>query len=61
MTRFVDIYGAAAIMGCLSTIETMEPWQFAAAWKGYEAAHAPPKTRAPSDDQFRAAVARTMH
>lgn len=39
-----------------------EPWQFAAAWRGWKLANVKPTgPKAPSDDEFRRAVERTMH
>lgn len=42
-------------------IDTWEPWQLAAAQRGWMKANSPPKARAPSDEEFRAAIARTVH
>jgi hypothetical protein len=42
-------------------IDRMEPYQFAAQWRGWSEVHAPPKTQAPTAEEFRRAVARTMH
>jgi hypothetical protein len=38
-------------------VDTSEPYQFAAAWKGWERVNIPPKgPGAPSDEEFRRAV-----
>jgi len=43
-------------------IDGWEPYQFVAARRGWIAANCPPQgPSAPTDDEFRAAVARTMH
>lgn len=43
-------------------IDTWEPWQFRAAYRGWREANTPPgKPRAPSAEEFRQAVARTVH
>jgi hypothetical protein len=40
-------------------IDTWEPYQFAAAWKGWQAANLPARgPGAPSDEEFRQAVER---
>ena len=42
-------------------IDGWEPYQFAAAWKGWRAANLPaPGPSAPSDDEFRKAVEGAM-
>ena len=49
-------------MGVAGCLERWEPWQFAAAWQGWKQANAKPKgPKAPSDDEFRRAVAATVH
>ncbi len=49
-------------MGLSATdIDRMEPYQFAAQWRGWSEAHTPPKARAPTAEEFRKAVARTVH
>ena len=44
-----------------SDVDTWEPYQFAAAWRGWRAAHTPPTARPPTDEEYRAAVGRTVH
>jgi hypothetical protein len=40
-------------------VERLEPWQFLAAWTGWREANSPPQgPGAPSEDEFRQAVAR---
>jgi hypothetical protein len=42
-------------------VDRMEPYQFAAAWRGWRTANTTPKARVPSDEEFRLAVAATVH
>lgn len=46
-------------------VDQWEPYQFAAAWRGWKRANTPPKARPPTDEEYRQAVAkalaRTMH
>jgi len=43
-------------------VDAWEPYQFTAAWRGWKAANTPPgKPRAPTDEEYRRAVARTVH
>ena len=45
----------------LVEVDQLEPYQFAAAWKGWRAANLPPEgPSAPSDDEFRQAVERGL-
>lgn len=39
-------------------VDRWEPYQIVAVYRGYKRAHTPPKTKAPSDDQIAAAMAR---
>jgi hypothetical protein len=55
------LYEAATVMGFAAVIDQWEPWQVGAAMRGWRAANCPPKVRAPSDAEFRAAVERTVH
>lgn len=49
-------------MGVADCLPDWEPWQFAAAYRGWKTANsAPSGPRAPSAEEFRAAVARTVH
>ena len=61
-TRFTDIYMAAGAMGYSpADVDTWEPYQFAAAWKGWQAANLPPKgPSAPDADELRRAVERDL-
>ena len=53
---------AAGAMGYSpSDVDTWEPYQFAAAWKGWQAANLPPKgPSAPNADELRRAVERDL-
>lgn len=42
-------------------VDQWEPWQFVAVQRGWIAANSAPRARAPSDDEFRAAVQRHVH
>lgn len=44
-----------------SEVDEWEPYQFAAVYRGWKAANSKPEAKAPSDEDFRAAVARTVH
>lgn len=41
-------------------IDQWEPYQFRAAWEGWKSTKVPPKPRAPSEEDYRAAVSRDM-
>lgn len=41
-------------------VDRWEPYQIMAVYRGYIAAHTQPKAQAPTDEEFRAAVARTV-
>jgi hypothetical protein len=41
-------------------VDRMEPWMLAAACTAYNAANTVPTAKAPTDEEFRAAVARTV-
>jgi hypothetical protein len=61
-TRFLDLYAAAAVMGFgADQVDLWEPYQFSAAWLGWRTANAVQPVKAPSDDEFRLAVAMTVH
>ena len=43
-------------------VDQWEPYQFAAAWRGWKRANTKPTgPKPPSDEEFRRAVARTVH
>jgi hypothetical protein len=42
-------------------VDEMEPWQLFEAFKGWAKANSPKQDKAPSDEEFERAVARTVH
>lgn len=42
-------------------VDRWEPWQIAAVYTTWREANTPPTTKAPTDAEFRAAVAATVH
>lgn len=42
-------------------VDGWEPYQFIAAWRGWRDANSPGEARAPSAEEYRAAVSRTVH
>jgi hypothetical protein len=49
-------------MGLASTaVDQMEPWMLSSAYRAYVAANTVPAARPPSDAEYRAAIAQTVH
>jgi hypothetical protein len=42
-------------------VDQMEPWMLASAYRSYITANTVPTAKPPSDDEYRAAIARTVH
>lgn len=58
----MQLFSAAAAMGFgPHQVDQWEPWQYRAAYDGWVASKVPPQARAPSDADFEAAVARSVH
>lgn len=59
----MEIYGAAAAMGFApDEVDRWEPYQFSAAYQGWRMANTvESKPKAPSAEEYQAALAKTVH
>ncbi|HTN41814.1 MAG TPA: hypothetical protein VLZ84_11720, partial [Asticcacaulis sp.] len=58
-TRFVDLYAGLGVIGYgPDQVDRWEPYQIMAIYQGYITANSPKTAKPPTDEEFRAAVAR---